>query len=386
LLKISEFFSRKKKKKKYIIALFWIMFKPLIRLKDTKTSRRIQNLAYKALKRFKRLPLRLVKHFSINELKIDLEQWLKKSDSYKSKHRIVARVDATKNGKKYAEKMPELAKLYDYVNKCYIKTHEIYIFLITIGRKHYIVDFCFVRRKKKFNKGCNDIAFRMIIDLLNDLWKYRSEFIHYCRLSLDGAWGNGTMLSEIKGLGFQYNALKSNGKDLVEYNGKVMRLKELEKLLSTEEGWKSFNPKHNLKGDYKSLEVKHVNEELSIKVVIRRFKSKKHYRYLMLLCTNEKLNDFQISQCYEGRWGIEESIKELKSDKICDLTRYSFHSQGITNIVMFIALRFTCYMILNWYQVKYCRPSKTSMWKVAKGFEEFFISIGYKQIWKLFSV
>ncbi len=223
---------------------------------------------------------------------------MKQLDSYKSKHRIKGRIDDTFTGKKYAKKMPFIKKLYDYVNSCYIKTHTLYIFVVSIDHKDYIVDFELVKKEKK---GSNKIAKHMINRFIN-LLRDKKSSLHYCRLSLDGAWGNGKMLLWVSKMGFKYAAIKSGGKDLVYYNGEKISLKKLKKRLSDKTtDFKSFNTKHCLKGDYIGVTVDLVNTNLRIRIVLIRFKSKNgNYRYLMLLSPCLSIYDYQIAQCYEG--------------------------------------------------------------------------------------
>jgi len=155
-----------------------------------------------------------------------------------------------------------------------------------------------------------------------------------------------------------------------------LSLKDLERMLSKTGSFKEFNKGHRLDGEYCAVTARLANRDLTIRVVLRRFPSKKKkdgYRYLMLLSVNTNIYDYQIAQCYKNRWGIEECIKESK--QVVDLTKYSFHSETTTNIEMFLALRLICLMVLNWYRVEYCRPSRTSIWKVAKRFEYHFSAL-----------
>ncbi len=361
------------------------MFRPLLDKKETPKKSRVENLAYKALKMFPKMAFVLIRLFSIRELKKDYEEWLKKSPSTKSKKKFKARIDGTKSGKKYAKKMPALKLLYDYVNHCKIKTHTIYLFVVSLGYKDYIVDFKLVKKDKD---GWNKIAKVMINRFIRSIGK-KKQTLKYLRISLDGAWGNGNMLLYLYKKGFKYVAVKSGGKDLVEYNGNSYTLKAFEKFLAKTFSFKEFTARYSLKGEYCSCIVKLISCNISIRIVLRRFKSnskKEPYRYLMLLSTNTNINevrDYQIAQIYEGRWGIEECIKCSK--QVADITDYSYHSDKVTNIEMFLSLRFCLYMFLNWYRVENCRHSVTSLYKVAERFRLYFNSIGYNSIWKLFS-
>lgn len=381
---ISGIIKQFTKGKKIIQSLIFKMFECLIDKKNTQKRRRIENLVYKALKYFpKFFCIKLLRYYSRKELKKDYEEWLSKSHSHRSKKRLKARIDGTKTGKKYAKKMPLLKMLYDYVNRCYINTHVIYLMVVSIGNKDYIVDF---RLVKKDNDSWNKIAKKMINILLRFLGK-RKTTLNYLRLSLDGAWGNGDMLLYLSNKGFKYVSIKSGGKDIVNYDGQTFNLKGLESYLSKEGSFKEFNPCHNLDGSYCSAIVHLDSKDIAIRVVLRRFvSSSKGYRYLMLLSSNtdvQNVKDYQIAQCYKDRWGIEECIKECK--QVVDLTEYSFHSSNANNIEMFLSLRFCLYMTLNWYRVEHCRPSKTSLYDVADRFRDFFQEIGYKEMWKLFS-
>ncbi len=385
LIKISSILKQFTRGKKLISSLLYVMFYPLLSKKETPKRDKIKNLSYKALKNFPKLGLFLIRLFSIEELKKDYAKWLKSSPSNKSKKPFRARIDSTKTGKKYGNKIPSIKLLYDYVNHCKIKTHLIYIFVVSLGRKDYIVDFKLVKKK---NDGWNKIAKRMIRRFLRSIGKPKKT-LKYLRISLDGAWGNGDMLMFLNSKGFKYTAIKSGGNDSVEYKGKTYSLKELENHLSHKHKlFKTFNDCHSLNGDYYSVCVKLKRKDIPIRIVLRRFKtnkSKKPYRYLMLLSTNldDNLRDYQICKCYEGRWGIEECIKENK--QALDLTHYSFHSENTTNIENFLCLRFCLYMVLNWYRVDYCKPSKTSIYKVCNRFKNYFNSIGERAMWKLFS-
>lgn len=340
------------------------MFVCLIDKQITPKRSRVENLVYKALKLFPTLAFTLLRQFALNEFESDFSLWLKKSASSKSKHRIKVRIDGTFTGKKYANKMPFIKKLYDYVNACYIKTHTLYLLVVSIGKKDFIMDFELVKDKKKGNNKIAKSMLNRLISSLNDAPK----FLHYCRLSLDGAWGNGDMLLWLSEMGFKYAVVKSGGKDLVHYNGENISLKNLERRLSTETNdFTKFNPKHRLKGDYISVTVDLVNTNLTIRIVLRRFYSQNNgYRYLMLLSPCLSIYDYQIVQCYEGRWGVEDCIKANK--QVTKIKEYSFHSNTDDNIEMFISLRFCLYMVLNWYRVEYCRYSKTSLYKVAESF------------------
>ena len=203
--------------------------------------------------------------------------------------------------------------------------------------------------KNTNRNGWNKTAQRMINRILKILGKNQGDFLHHCRLSLDGAWGNGEMLQFVEKKKFRYTAIKSGGKDLVIYGEETLSLKSLEKKLLTENAFRPFNEKHGLKGEYSSCLVQVKKTEQKIRIVLRKFKSKKKIRTLMILSTNVNIYecyDYQIAQCYAVRWGIEECIKECK--QIVDLTKYSFHSEKTANIEMFLVLRLICYMTLNW--------------------------------------
>ncbi len=352
--------------KKSIQALIFIVFISFYSKKETKKSKALINLSYTVLrKKIRQLGYTLIRNYGLEEFKKNFTSWLTKSDSYKSKHRVKLRIDTTKTGKKYGFAIPELERLYDYVNKCHINTHELYICLISIDKKEYVLDFELV--KKSNTKGDNKTAKKMIDRLIRSLGILSSPFIHYARVSLDGAWGNGEMLEYLSGKKFQYNAVKSGGNDLVCYQNDYISLKDLERALSITGKFKYFNEKHKLKGEYCSTNVCLKKSGLTIKVVLRRFYSEKskEYRYLMILSVNTELYDYKIAQCYGDRWGIEECIKECK--QIVDLTKYSYHSKATTrNIELYLALKFICYMNINWYRVEYCRPALTSTWDVAK--------------------
>ena len=367
-----------------IKSLLYTSFRPLLSLnKKTKKMKELQKQSYYSLNKYSNSTMHVLYSFGRKEFTGDFRNWLSETDSYKSKNRIAIRIDGTKSGKKYGKKIPELEVLWDYVNRCKIRTHEIYIFVVSIGKKDYIVDFILV--KKAHRKGWNYLAIEMIERFLNALGSQSENFIEFGRLSLDGAWGNGEMMEYIESKGFRYNAVKSGGKDIIKFFGLEMSLKNLEIYLSTFFNFKKFNPVHKLKGEYCSGTVELKEKNIPIKIVLRRFpKSKGGYRYLMILSTDLNVYDFQIAQCYCLRWGIEENIVECK--QVIKITDYSYHSkEGPGNIEMFLALRFISYMFLNWYRVEHCRTSKTSIWKVADRFKEYFNDEGPKTVWKLFS-
>ena len=370
---------------KTIISLIWYIFKPFIKLNETKKSKKMSNLCYKALGKHPTFSKRFIRKLSLSALKFDLKAWSKYSASKKSKNKISIRIDATKGGNHYGKKIPELKKLYDYVSKSYIKSHTIYLLLVSIGKKDFIVDF-YISKSKDAIKS-NKIAKHMINKMLKGLGYYKTLMLNYGRLSMDGGWGNVTMIIWLSKMGFRYNSIKSSGTTKVIYKHNHYTLKGLEEYLLSRSWFKAFNKAHKLKGKYFSANVLLEDSLMEFRIIIRRFKvSSKNYRTLMLLSTSDKsVHDYQIAQCYECRWGIEECFKKCKSNKICNLTKYSFHSKEISNIEMFFALRFCTYMMLNWYQVQYCRPSITSLYKVAKRFEDFFSQMGYKRIWELFS-
>jgi hypothetical protein len=256
ITKISEILNKKTKGKKIISSLLFTIFSCLFTMKETGNSKKQRNLAYKSLKIFPGFAIKLLRRFALKEFLNEYKIWETKSDTYKSKHKVKARIDGTKSGKKYGKMIPELERLWDYVNQCYIKTHEIYLFLVSIGHKDYIVDFLLVKKEKR--DGWNKTAKRMINRQLKSLGYLKKSFLHYCRLSLDGAWGNGDMLKYLKEKAFKYVSIKSGGKDIVVYEGVEYTLKGLEFYLRTN-------------GKY-----------------------------------------FPLCQCYQGRWGIEDCIKACK--------------------------------------------------------------------------
>ena len=293
------------------------------------------------------------------------------------------RIDTTKSGKKYGKCIPGLQWLYDYVNHCYINTHEIFLVLLSIGRKDYIVDFVLIKKSRRI--GWDKLSEKSIKRLLKSLGPQAKAFKHLCRVSLDGAFGHGRMLKFLSEAGFHYTALKSGGKDLVQYQGNILTLKELDYELSVNGEFKKFNPKHNLEGDYCSGIAHLVSWNLPVKVLLRRFRRKKKqgYHYLMLISVNTDIYDYQIAQCYGYRWRIEECIKDCKG--LVGLMSYSHHTKGSTrNIECFLALRMMGYMLVSWCRVEHCRPSRTSFLAVAKGLEHEISGLSYNAVWSTF--
>lgn len=370
---------------KSIQSLLFVTFNWLCNKGVTKKSQKLKTLAYRVMmKPLRQFGVRLLRDFALSEFRKDFELWLTKSDSCKSKKRVSLRIDTTKTGKKYGKNIPELEWLYDYVNKCHINTHELFIVLVSIGKKNYIVDF--VLMKKSERNGWKILTKKSIKRLLRNLFSLRKDFIEYARVSLDGGFGNGDIIKFLSQKGFRYVAVKSGGVDKVEYQEEELSLKGLENKLAQDRQFKDFNSKHRLKGEYCEVTVRLVKVDILVKIVLERFRKKKNqkYRYRMIISPNLNLNAYQIIQCYALRWGIEACIKECK-DKV-KVTDYSYHTKDTTeNIETFIALRFIGYMIVNWYRAEHCKPSKTSFWLVAKRFEVELSKMNPKAFWNLFS-
>jgi len=379
--KLSELIKKEIHGRKSIQSLMFLTICWLYNKEETKKYKRLKILVYRPLKR---ISVKLLVDFALSEFKEDFSLWLNKSDSQKSKISVAMRIDTTKSGKKYGKDIPGLEWLYDYVNRCYIKTHEIFLVLISIGKKNYIVDFVLLKKSRRH--GWNNLAQKSINKLLKRLGCLEGGFKRYCRLSFDGGFGNGTMMKYLLEQGFQYSVVKSGGKELVQYNDKVFTFKRLEEYLALTGNFEEFNKKHDLNGMYCAATIKLINHDILVRAVLRRFKKKKgkKYRYLLIISSRTDIYDFQIAKCYELRWGIEECIKECK-DRV-GITSYSYHTKGSSkNIENFLALRFIGYMIVNWYRVEHCRPSRTSFWRTADRIERELSNMSYKALWDMFS-
>jgi len=357
--------------------LNYIIFKSFLKnKKESCTIKKARELSYKVLKFEKELADMFLRGYAVMEFREEFREWLKKSASTKSKKPILLRIDGSKTGYKYGKNIPELRKLYDYVKKCNISTHEIYILLASIGRKDFIVDL----KIKAKQESVNDIAIDMLHNFIENVGDLKSELMKYKRLSLDGAWGNGNMLKKLKDLGITNTAIKSSGKNIVILpTGEKLSLKDLEEELKSSD-FKQINSCHGLNDcEYTEIEVYFPEEELSVKVVLYRFK---HKHFLMLLSLNLEWHAFQILQCYKSRWGIEVCFRTSK--QVLELEKYSYHSVDITNIRNYLALKFMGYMLVNWYRVDNTRLSLTSLKKVRLELESLFYDMQPKTVQMLF--
>jgi hypothetical protein len=373
-----------KGKKSIGALLYWILL-PFLNEKKSKTKSRLQNLVYKVLKSFPITAVQFLRCYGRTTFKNDFKEWLELSPSQKSKKHINVRVDGSKTGRKYGFIIPELQWLYDYVTKSKMLTHEIYVLLISIGDKDYIVDFLL---KKKSDKGTNKIAQNMLYNLYNSMGTLKSDYKQWVRISLDGAFGNGDMLKWLAKHNFINSALKSGGKDNCNFtwNNKIYRgtLKWLEGFLAKYGDFRTFNPCHKLSGEYVEIEVE--ISGIIVKVLLIRFKKKKKigYRYLMILSLNLEWYAYQIFQTYKGRWPIETMFRTTKQR--LDIEAYSFHSENTTeNIEMHLALRFIGYMWLNWYRIENTRPSKTSLNDVVNRWKLYLNNLNSRAFQLLFS-
>lgn len=364
--------------------IFWVL-KEFFVLEQFKSKSKILNLAYKALKKFSVKAVQLLRFYGRDAFKTEFKKWLTFSASLKSRKQINVRVDASKTGHKYGFLIPELKILYDYVSNSNIKTHEIYVLLVSIGNKDYIADFVL---KKKDEKGGNRIAKSMIYNLYNSMDKLKPDFRKYVRISLDGAFGNGDMISWLNKHKLTNTAIKSGGKDYCRYvlKDKEFRntLKNLEQHLLKEGCFKEFNPCHHLSGEYVDILVE-INE-VTLKAVLVRYKRKKKnsYRSVLVLSHNLDWHSFQIIQTYKGRWQIEVMFRTSKQH--LGLEKYSFHSEdNVDNIEMHLALRFICYMWLSWYRAEHTRPSKTSLKDVILRWRRYLNELPPKSFQQLFS-
>ena len=256
--------------RKSIQSLLFLTLRWLYNKEETKKYKHLNMLSYTAIKK---IGFNLLKDLALAELTKDIALWLTKSDSQKSKIRLALRIDTTKSVKKYGKNIPELEWLYDYVNKCFINTHELFIVLASCGKKNYIVDLVLMNKSNRI--GWNNLAQSSIKELLKRIGSLEGEFKRYCRFSFDGGFGNGTMLKFLSEEGFHYPVVKSGGTEKVKYDNENISLKKLEDKLALTGHFKEFNKKHNLEGDYCSATVELVNHDILVRAVLRRFKKKK---------------------------------------------------------------------------------------------------------------
>jgi hypothetical protein len=365
--------------------LFWIL-KPFIEPNGSKTQARLKDLGYKVLKIFPIAGVQLLRYLGRTAFKVHFSQWLSMSHSHKSKNPITCRVDGTKSGRKYGFSIPELQLLFDHVTNSRFKTHDLYVTMISIGHKDFIVDFLI--KKKDDKGGVNRIVQRMIYNLCNSMGKHKAEFKKWVKIALDGAWGKGEILAWFTKHGFLNTVVKSGGVDLVKFQWKgttcSMKLKKMEKFLIEQAHFKSFNACHHLEGQYFELTGLLISAKVSVKIVLYRFQSKKgKTRYLMLLSLRQDWYSYQILKAYKGRWPIEVMFRTCK--QVLKIEKYSFHSEGTDNIEMFFALRFIGYMWLNWYRVAHTRPSITPLEKVVMRWRGYLNGLSPKAFQCLFS-
>ena len=322
------------------------------------------------------------------------------SPSNQSKYKLHARIDSSKTGYHYGKQIPELRHLYDYVKRCYAKTHEIYVLLISIGKKDYIGGFHLVKKSGK--QKTNVIAQNLLQSFEKILPKsLRPQWKSHVRISLDGAWGKGKMIEWLHGNQYHKIAIKSGGVDRVEMDGLEMRLIEVKKSLidlSSESDWLSFHPCHNLDGITNQLEKwQLVSSGLFIWILTLRFHSSKSGskpRYLTLLSLDiDRWYAYQVVQTYKGRWSIETMFRTCK--QYCDLEKISFWdakkekkrstNEAIDRIELMLSLRFISYMVINWYRVAHTRWSRTGLQDVIHRWELYFDGLSAKAFQELFS-
>lgn len=394
--------------------VYWT-FKSIIH-KDNEVTRRFEQLGYKVLDRFPLSGEELLKAFITPHLVSELKIWKKKDAPYRSRHPIQMRVDGTKGGRKYGKYIPELQNLYNYVEGNYIHTHDIYVLLVSIGEKDFVVGFLF--HKKEDDLGINAIVQCLLTDLIDQVGGELGIMLkRYGRVSLDGAWGNGKMLTWLYENHFYNIAIKSSGKDNIRDNqGNEYSLKDFERMhkdILDDSFYQDFNPCHRLKRVvYYKQDVTLVSSGLEIQLIFLKYPAKKKKqkdRYLLLITfPHDRWYPFQVVQTYKWRWSIEVLFRTAKQHWGWD--KYSFHSKSqltypskdakkewnddafadsqmraLDRIKRYLVIRLMGYMVMDWYRVTHTRQSITPLKKVRERWANYFDQLHPKTLLKIFA-
>lgn len=390
--------------------LFW-MFESLLPRVEPQLEKRIKNLGTKALNNLLSLNNSWLMDFTLKEFIPDFRDWLSHRESHYSKHPLKLCIDATKLGEHYGKAMPGLKKLYDYVQKRNINTHQLFVLQISLGKKEYIPCFILVDPKK----GCGnyEAMTKMIEKWVNRLpADLKNDFYYLCKIALDGAWGHAKVFEYFEQTPFRRIAIKSGGtSNIVVKNKFILSLVEYKKLLigSLELGnlqWTTPKKCHNLPGvQYYTQVVTFHKNNVPVRLVLVKYQkqSQDKPRYLLLLANVQpEWHAYRVIQTYHLRWPIETMFR-TKKQKL-DLTKYQFHAklnwkrddnlistpkqkldEAFTRLEGFIALRLIAYMAINWYRCENTRFKKTPLKQVIERWKIHFESMNNDCFQKLFS-
>jgi hypothetical protein len=359
----------------------------------------------------------LLKSFVNPIFEEDLSTWIASPAYNKSRNVLIARVDSSKTGKKYGHLIPETKVLYDYVDKKKMKTHEVFVLLISIGKKDYVGGFILCRKDRV--DGVNESAKKLLQEFVSGLpLNLQSEFTRHCRIALDGAWGNGTMIAWLSKTGNPNWVVKSGGKDNVrDCHGKVYTLKEFSIARQTEclrlGLFKPLNRTHLEGIEYYTERVQLVSQGyLEIALILVRFPATQDThkdRYLLLITQPSYYwSPFRAIQTYKGRWQIEVMFRTCKQDY--ELETYSCHvktqvylgdkeiriqvseedlsvrkEQAFSRIERHLAICFIRYMMIQWYRVADTRCKKTPLREVLLDWQTYLDKIPEKAFKRLFA-
>ena len=418
LTKLKRFLEDKVNGAKRQGAFLYFCLKPFIKRKKTEFSKKLTQNQYKLLNHVLNRGSELTPELAKQEFIKDFPDWLAKNDSHKTKNQLIVRTDASKTGKHYGKNMPYLKKVYDYVLKAYIKSYTIYPLHISLGAKEYIAGYYF---KTDDSDGDNIIFQNLLNTFIDELpSNMREEFKCHARITLDGGWGNGATMKWLSENTSKRVAVKSGGKDKV-VNTKGEQFKStkqyedmmIDRLNNRKNGWKKFEPCHDLDGvEYYSEPLEMVTVKLTIVIVLLKFIPKKtghKPRYLLLLSLpRPDWHAYQIVQLYKGRWPVETMFRTSK--QYCDLEKVSCHfnentsidkelksalekeerldkrkDMALERIELTIGAHFICYMVLNWYRIGCTRPSQTSLKECVCRLETHFRDMSPNTFRRLFS-
>lgn len=387
-------------------------------LKDPKSpfQKSMKNNFYKVTDTWYLEASKLLEACVMPQMKEMLAEWIEAKSYTKSRKPLLIRVDSTKTGLHYGKHIPELKWLYDHVQKTPILTHEVFILLVSIGTRDFIVDFKICSRDHRSHPIASELLSRFLKKFSPETQEIIKE---KGRLSLDGAWGTGNFASGLTQKGWLKWVIKSAGKDLVfagegfeEQSLADFQNEKVQYLNQNPELWKSFHPSHRLSGaQYYKQKLFFVHSETYVNALLVKFSGKpgKKSRYLLLLAPEDNTwHPFQILKAYMGRWGIESTFRSLKQnhqfnkngqhaknkkmdpeinrvvsrskDEYENALRKAFKRLHISMITSFLG-----HMFFSEYRTLHTRPSRTSLQSVKIRLAQCLNKMSSNDLQKLFA-